>query len=196
MTLTKEKNGMEKSCCFCRWAELLYKIERKEIDEKKLEGENKKWYQYQYLGRSKNFFAVLDRHPRLTGDTMIISREFNPIHYTDIADPHLIKLRPTEDDFNFIRRIIEKLKTLTEDREHGKVYMMSMCEYWEPKDINPNWKEGEEEPNTTEHLHFHLLPRHEKMRTKEVAQEHMFTRPQDYGCTLEMLEKVNEKIRS
>jgi len=73
---------------------------------------------------------------------------------------------------------------------------MSMCEFWKTKEINPNWKEGEKLPMTTEHLHFHLLPRYEKMRTKEVAQEHMFTRPQDYGCTLEMLKTLKQKICS
>jgi len=105
MTFTKEKYGKEKSCLFCGWAELLDKLERNEIDEKKLGKEDKKWYRYQYLDKSENFFAVLDRYPRVKGDTMIILREFNPRHYTDIADPRLSKFRPTEEDFNFIQQM-------------------------------------------------------------------------------------------
>jgi diadenosine tetraphosphate (Ap4A) HIT family hydrolase len=71
---------------------------------------------------------------------------------------------------------------------------MTMCEHWEPDESDPKWKQGLGPPITTEHLHFHLFPRYEDMRTKEIAQENMFARPQDYGCTLEMLNIVRKKV--
>ena len=174
------KEQRNDNCLFCRWAKLLDRLEKGEIDEDGLANDDKKWYSIQYLGKSKHFFAVLDRNPRMRGDTMIISRVSTPNHFTDIADPRLGKFLPTKEDIKFIGRVIQELKKLTRDKEHGKVYLMSMCEHWESREINPQWKEGQKKPNTTEHLHFHLLPRHKAMRTEclDFVPEHLFIRCQ------------------
>jgi len=49
-----------------------------------------------------------------------------------------------------------------------KVYITSMCDHWEM------WETSD--GNTTEHLHFHLIPRYGGMRTKEQAGWNLFCR--------------------
>jgi diadenosine tetraphosphate (Ap4A) HIT family hydrolase len=166
-------------------------LETNQINEQNLEEKQKEWYGYQYLKGSarRHFFAVLDRYPRTEGDTLIISRKNNP-HYTDIADPLLVELKPEarEDFFDFLTEIVSALRKMTEDEKHPKVYMMSMCEHWEPKEIKCN--------HSTEHLHIHLLPRHKKMRIEYpyFVPEHMFIRCQDQTCKLEELLPTKQKL--
>lgn len=49
-----------------------------------------------------------------------------------------------------------------------KVYIASMCDHWEIWETNDG--------NTTEHLHFHLIPRYKGMRTKEQTGEKLLCR--------------------
>jgi len=113
----------KEKCLFCEWAQLLHRLERSKVNRKKLKKDHENWYRYQYLDKSQSFFAVLDKYPKVIGHTLIISR----YHYSDIADPRLSNLQLTQQDSDLIRRIIGKLKGLTNDKSHGKVYMMSMC---------------------------------------------------------------------
>jgi len=170
--MSSPKEQRNENCLFCKWAKLLDRLEKSEIDENGLANDDREWYSIQYLGKSRNLFAVLDRNPRMRGDTMIISRMYNPNHYTDIADSRLSEFVPTKEDLNFIGGIVHKLKKLTGDKRHGKVYVMSMCEHWEPEELDGK--------PSTEHLHFHLLPRHRDMRTKHphFVPEHVFVRCQ------------------
>ncbi len=137
-----------------------------------------------WVGENEHFFVILDLHPKVTGHTLIISkRDANDI--TEL----------TEEESRSLGEILVKTtKKLKKSLKAEKVYVMTMCEHWEPKEINSEWKRGQKLPNTTEHFHFHLLPRYQEMRTKEIAQENMFTRPQDYGCTLELLGLVRKII--
>jgi diadenosine tetraphosphate (Ap4A) HIT family hydrolase len=160
------------SCTFCGMAKDLKKFR----EEK--EGKN------QWIGENEHFFVILDLHPKVTGHTLIISkRDANDI--TEL----------TEKESRSLGEILVKMtKTLKESLKAEKVYVMTMCEHWEPNEIKPEWENGQKLPSTTEHFHFQLLPRYQEMRTKEIAQENMFTRPQDYGCTLEMLDHVRKRI--
>lgn len=135
--------------------------------------------------QNKHFFALLDRYPKVTGHTLVVSKQ----HSNDITEA-------SDNEARSLGYILAKMaKLLKKSLNAEKVYIMTMCEHWEPKEIDPKWKEGQKMPDTTEHLHFHLLPRYREMRTKEIAQENMFTRPQDYGCTLKMLSSVRRMIR-
>jgi len=182
--LPTEATVTKKPCLFCNWAAILDNFERNKISENELEKED--WYRYQYLGKSKNFFAVLDISPRVKGDTLLIARA----HYTDIADPELMKFLPVREDLAFIVKILGKLRKLTEDKEHGKVYMMSMCEHWEDEEISDKY--------STEHLHFHLLPRHKDMRTKHphFVPEHIFIRCQNIESDPAELTRIRKEFHS
>lgn len=111
------------------------------------------------------------------------------IHYIDVTK---VTDSETKDCLGHI--LVEVSKLLKNGLNAGKIYFMSMCEHWEPDEIDPQWKKDQRTPETTEHLHIHLLPRYGDMRRKEIAQENMFVRPQDYGCTLEALDIVRRKI--
>jgi histidine triad (HIT) family protein len=160
-------------CVFCRIARDLKNLRK----QKKLRS--------RWVMQNKHFFVLLDRHPKVTGHTLIISKR----HSDDITQLNVNESR------SLSHILVKTAKLLKESLGADKIYTMSMCEHWEAKEIDSRWTEGQKSPNTTEHFHVHLLPRYPEMRTKEVAQENMFTRPQDYGCTLEMLDLVRKRIR-
>lgn len=152
----------------------------KDLDKYKNEDEGRS----RWIGEYKHFFVILDLYPKITGHTLIISkRHANDI--TELTENESRSLGPV---------LVETAKSLKQSLNASKIYVMTMCEHWEPDEIDPKWKKGQKLPNTSEHFHFQLLPRYEKMRTKDIAQENMFTRPQDYGCTLGMLDLVRKKI--
>jgi diadenosine tetraphosphate (Ap4A) HIT family hydrolase len=161
------------SCIFCKMTKDLKKF--KNDDEGGM----------RWITENKHFFVILDLHPKVTGHTLIISKR----HANDITELTANESR----SLGFI--LLKTSRLLKQSLNAGKVYVMSMCEHWEPDEINSRWKNENTMPNTTEHFHFQLLPRYEEMRTKEIAQENMFTRPQDYGYTLEMLDLVRKKIQ-
>lgn len=137
-----------------------------------------------WIGENEHFFVILDLHPKITGHTLIISKR--PVN--DITELSIDESRSLGEI------LVSTTKLLKESLKADKIYVMTMCEHWKPNEINSNWKEGQELPSTTEHFHFQLLPRYPDMRTKDIAQENMFTRPQDYGWTSDMLNLVREKI--
>lgn len=138
-----------------------------------------------WITQNKHFFAILDKYPKLAGHTLVISKR----HSKDVTELDKNEAR------SLGRILTTTAKLLKNSLGAGKVYLMTMCEHWEPEEINAKWKKGQQMPRTTEHVHFHLLPRYENMRTKETAQENLFTRPQDYGCTSEMLDLVRKTIK-
>ena len=143
------RNGVmnHEACIFCKIAKDLEKF-------KEDEGRSR------WIMENKYFFVILDKHPKVTGHTLIISKR----HADDIT-------KLNDDESRSLGHILVKTsKLLQESLNAGKIYIMTMCEHWEPEEIDPKWKNGKEMPNTTEHLHFHLLPRYENMRTKEIAQ--------------------------
>jgi histidine triad (HIT) family protein len=137
-----------------------------------------------WITENEFFFVILALHPKVTGHALIISKR----HAKDVTE-----LNDYESQ-SLGSILVKTSKLLKQSLNAGKIYAMTMCEHWEPEEINPKSKHGKKKPNTTEHFHLHLLPRYEEMRTKEIAQEHMFTRPEDYGCTLDMLNIVRERI--
>lgn len=165
-------NRRSRDCVFCKIAR----------DQKSFKG--KPEGRIRWITENKHFFAILDLHPKVTGHTLVISKR----HSDDI----------TELDENKVRSLghilVKTAKLLKESLNAEKIYVMTMCEHWEPEEISPEWKAGQDNPIFTEHTHFHLLPRYRGMRTKGIAQENMFTRSQDYGCTLEMLSLVKQRI--
>jgi diadenosine tetraphosphate (Ap4A) HIT family hydrolase len=137
-----------------------------------------------WIGENDHFFVILDLYPKVTGHTLIISkRDANDI--TDLNE---------EESRSLGRILVKTTKQLKESLKVDKVYVMTMCEHWEPNEISPTREKGQELQSTTEHFHFQLLPRYKEMRTKENAQENLFTRPQDYGCTPDMLTLVRNRI--
>jgi diadenosine tetraphosphate (Ap4A) HIT family hydrolase len=182
MNLAKSESGESmKPCLFCEWARELESLKEQELS-------GKEPWKSQFLDKSDYFFAVLDKAPRVVGDTMIISRKYSPRHYTDIADPYLLECSKEEkaDLFSFLTKMAARLKKITFDQEHGKTYLMSMCEYWKPSEIGGSY--------STEHLHFHLLPRHKGLRSKETAGEKLFLRPQGEDWTPRVLRTVKAMI--
>jgi diadenosine tetraphosphate (Ap4A) HIT family hydrolase len=181
MNLVKsEFTESTKPCLFCEWARELESLPEEERSSKEP-------WKSRFLDKSDYFFAILDIAPRVVGDTMIISRKHFP-HYTDIADSSLLECSNDEktDLVNFLVRTAERLKKITFDQDHGKIYLMSMCEYWEPNEIEGRY--------STEHLHFHLLPRSKELRSKETAGEKLFSRPQGEGWTPKILRAVKTMI--
>jgi diadenosine tetraphosphate (Ap4A) HIT family hydrolase len=161
------------TCAFCKIAENLKEFK------------NGKDGKSRWIMENKYFLVILDKYPKVTGHTLVISKR----HAEDIT-------KLTDNESRSLASILIKAsKMLKESLGAEKVYMMTICEHWEPIEINSKWNKGQTLPSTTEHFHFQLLPRYKEMRTKEIAQENMFTRPQDYGCTLEMLNLVRRRIQ-
>jgi len=108
----------------------------------------------------------LDKEPRVPGHTLVIST----IHYSDIS-----QMNPTRclDFFEGLIDVSRLLKKKLRLGKFGKVYVMSMCEHWNDKEIGSKFH--------TEHLHFHLLPRYPKMRRNDMAGELLFVRPPGAG---------------
>lgn len=161
------------SCKFCRMTRDLKSF-------KKGKG-RKRW-----ITDNEFFFVILALYPKVTGHTLVISKR----HAKDITELN------SDEAKSLGSTLVRMSKLLKDSLNAGKIYGMTMCEHWKPQEIDSTWKEGQKEPDTTEHFHFHLLPRYEDMRTKEMAQENMFIRPEDDECTLEMLNLVRERIES
>lgn len=152
--LKRRKEHAKRNCVFCRFEDI-----KKE--------------QFRWLKETNDYYVVLDRAPKVLGHTLVISKEpLDDITKIDSNNPSHVEI---------LKAVSEWSQILKTKLNAEKVYVMTMCDHWEPKEINPYWKEGQEHPRTTEHLHFHLLPRYKEMRTKELAGENMFVRPADHG---------------
>jgi diadenosine tetraphosphate (Ap4A) HIT family hydrolase len=179
--IKSESGERTKPCLFCKWARELESLKEEELS-------GKEPWKSQFLDKNDYYFAVLDKAPRVVGDTLIISRKYSPRHYTDIADPYLLECSNEEKValFSFLAKMAVKLRKIAFDQEHGKTYLMSMCEYWKPAEIEGRY--------STEHLHFHLLPRNKRLRSKEIAGEKLFLRPQAEDWTPKILRTVKTMI--
>lgn len=142
----------------------------------------------QFLKANEFFFAVLSNEPKIEGHTLIISMK----HFSDIADR---SLADQKDDlkiafFDIMIEMAMKLAKFTGDNKFPKVYAMSMCEHWRPKELDAALI-----GHITEHFHFHLLPRNKAIRTPypHYVPEHMFVRC-DKEVSYSELEKIRQKI--
>lgn len=118
------------------------------------------------------------------GHTLVVSKK----HYSDIT---MLDLKHPSTD-KILRAVVYwakrlKKKLLTGDK-HAKVYIMTICEHWEPSELHPDQK-------ATEHLHFHLLPRYKKMRTKELAAEKLLIRPEDTTWYPDMFRVLKKRLQ-
>ncbi len=137
------------NCLFCDW------IEDEHFKEK--EG-------YRILKMTPDYIAILDKKPRVQGHTLVIStRQLDDITELNSKSKHAKIL------FHGIIITSKLLKKKLTGKD-GKVYVMTMCEHWKPNEIESPKKE------TTEHLHFHLLPRYPHMRTRRLAMENLLFR--------------------
>jgi diadenosine tetraphosphate (Ap4A) HIT family hydrolase len=137
------KRHRERNCVFCEW-----------LNPEKTEDWNwfvrKEGYRLidpdpaQPPQAPPEYIVILARDPKVAGHTLVIWG----YPYDDICDASedAIK-RISKVCLRYSLRIKEKL--LAE-----KVYIYSMCDHYE------KWELKEENQPTTEHLHFHLLPRY------------------------------------
>ncbi len=136
--LSKRKQN-HKRCRFCDWLADWEAWKKTEEGKARAICENRSW------------IALLDKFPKVEGDTLVISRK----PYDDIADTLELSIEETYDFFEIVRnitgRMIERLNA-------EKVYAMSICEHWEEREISYTDKK------TSEHLHFHLIPRYKWMK--------------------------------
>lgn len=148
------------NCIFCKWIKTDY---REVKDENRL------------LNNPDNdgYLVVLDRAPKVDGHTLIISKK----HYNDITKLEDEEIE-NDDKMCIFRGVIkwahkikkEINKKFNEDFGEGeekvkKVYVLSMCDHWTNDELRKLWQ------YSTEHLHFHLIPRYdfdEEIRGEEV----------------------------
>jgi len=118
----------------------------------------KRPWKSQFIKANEYFFAILSRDCKVEGHTLTISRT----HFSDIADPKLVnqKNKVKIAFFDIMMEMARILANLTKDEQTPKVYAMSICEHWTPEELDEARKDF-----STEHLHFHLLPRIKAMRT-------------------------------
>lgn len=110
----------------------------------------------------KDCFAILDMNPKILGHSLVItSSPFNDLtdKISDVGEEE--KTKTFESAVDLARRIEHVLGA-------EKVYIMLMCEKWEM------WETGDY--STTEHFHFHLVPRYAGMRNKSEAAEQLLAR--------------------
>lgn len=144
----REKEHKDRNCVFC---ELV--ADGKSIEYRRLRLEDIK------TNGGKIALAMLDKEPKVLGHTLVISRmPLNDITDTICRDEKISLFRIALD-------LAEQLKQILKAE---KVYIMSMCEHWEM------WETAN--GRTTEHLHFHLVPRYPGMRTKAEAGENLLAR--------------------
>lgn len=160
----KEKKDKHESCRFCEWL-------RDWENWRMCEGEAR------YIMANDDFVAVLEKFPRIDGEILIISRKpynhndkkhYNDKHYEDVSD--IIKFTPDE-QVNLCKILGETISLMKQNLKAEKVYLYIFCEHWEEHEI------AYEDKKTTEHLHFHLLPRYRGMRHKELVAEKIFNIP-------------------
>ena len=167
-----EREGKtHESCRFCDWL--------REWDcWKKREGKER------YIKENDDFAAVLESFPRIDGEILIISKRHDKpyddvsdiIHFEDAESIHLCKI---------LGDIINLMK---QNLKAEKVYLYSFCEHWEKDEIEY------EDKLTTEHLHFHLLPRYRGMRHKQLAAEKIFEIPNKKELSESVLKALKDEL--
>jgi len=126
-------------CRFCDWLGNWEQWKKQDEGRARVICENRSWV------------ALLDKFPRVEGDTLVVSRKA----YNDIADTSELSIEEAYDFFEIVRSVTNCLK---EGLGAPKVYIFSICEHWEKNEISYKDKK------TSEHLHFHLIPRYGCMK--------------------------------
>lgn len=126
-------------------------------------------------------FAMLDKNPKTLGHSLIVSNS----PFDDLTDKlsdvdEAEKARTFEAAIELARRIETALGA-------EKVYIMSMCEKWNL------WETSSYV--TSEHFHFHLIPRYHGMRNKSEAAERLLAR-EGTAKEKETLKRIAELLNS
>ncbi len=160
---------VKRNCVFCKWKNI-------KSDEP-----------YRWLEDNKNYYVILSRSPRTDGHTLVISKE--PLDDITELDQN------NASHIEILKTVIKWCHKLKSKLHVDKVYVMTMCDHWEPEEIKNDWKLGDPHPETTEHLHIQLLPRYPEMRKLGTAGEHLFVRPEQ-KWNKEQFEAMKKKLLS
>jgi len=174
------KRHRDRNCIFCKWfnpedPEGWSKFMRKEgyrVIEPKTEGEIPQ--------APPDYVVLLTQEPKVAGHVLVVWK----YPYDDICDaPEKVLKQISVVLSRYSRRIKEKL--LAE-----KVYAYSMCDHYETCELNTKAK------CTTEHLHFHLLPRY----SGAPKGEQLFCLPEkkagvDWEATPTTLKELADRLR-
>jgi len=171
----KKKEHEKRNCLFCHWINVLY--DKKTVGEEKEEQE----LLSRKVDENKDWFAILDKSPKVLGHTLIISR-YPFDDFTDTIDEKKDGEYKTA-LFEGAIKVSEKLKKLFPCGKDGKVYLVTMCDHYEIWEARFG--------KTTEHLHFHLIPRHPGM---DIKAEKLISKEGEKDWTPEDLKKIKEFI--
>lgn len=130
------------------------------------------------------YLVVLDQDPKVAGHTLIISTKA-PDHYRDITELPKDEIGILKGVVKWAKKIKNRLNEEFKEEKVKKVYVLSMCDHWSEKELREREKEY-----STEHLHFHLIPRY--YFDKELRGEKVLTRRASTG--FEEIRKVREII--
>jgi len=118
---------------------------------------------------NKICFAIFARLSKTLGHALVITRTpFNDIADKIVDDPDRKKAVKEDEKLKTFEAAIWLARRIEDILGAEKAYITSMCEHWEM------WETSD--GNTTEHLHFHVIPRYKGMRTKGQAAEKLLCR--------------------
>lgn len=127
---SSRKAHENRRCLFCEWVK---KWDKKE-DYRLIRNEN-----------NEDFFAVLANEPKVFGHTLLISKH----PYDSLCH----KLVDSKDGKKAILEFLPVLCRAVKEGLHAEVaYVTCMCDHWEKNELQGR--------HSTEHLHFHILPRY------------------------------------
>jgi diadenosine tetraphosphate (Ap4A) HIT family hydrolase len=165
----KEKEHDRRNCLFCHFEKAIPNKGQSEQETDDLDGEVKKVRNRRIEFKGKNAetwneicFAIFANLSRTLGHALVITRS----PFDDFTDT--IEGKGDEEKLTTFNAAIWVARRIEDILGAEKVYITSMCDHWEI------WETSDE--NTTEHLHFHLIPRYKGMRTKEQAGEKLLCR--------------------
>lgn len=107
-------------------------------------------------------FALLDKCPKILGHSLVVAKS----PFDDLTDA--LSDANESEKMTILKDTIELARKLKRVLKAEKVYVMSMCEHWEMWESSSGL--------TSEHLHFHLVPRYPGMRNKWQAAENLLAR--------------------
>lgn len=158
------------TCFFCKL-----------IDDEK--SRDKKLYKkefYRIVEWTQEYFVILCEKPKISGHLLVVSKH----PYNDITEMN----EDSDDAVSILKAVVYWSKILKECLRPEKVYVMTMCDHWEPDELPKGQKE------TTEHLHFQLLPRYKVNRPERG--ERFLARNEENGFETRpfVLEKIKEHL--
>lgn len=161
----KKDEHYQRNCLFCRFGKMIFE---KDQPNPKTDAKDEEVKKRRIEFRGKNAedwnrvcFAIFAKSYRTMGHALLITR----LPFDDFTDTINGKDDEKKTTFEAAIWVAQKIKEILRAE---KVYITSMCEHWEIHETNDG--------NTTEHLHFHLVPRYKGMRTKEQAAEKLLCR--------------------